>query len=274
MPEEFEVYRLHESPPGESLTILLYGGSKVGKTWFAGTAGSRAFYINIGEGLETLKSKAFKEKYPDSNPSVVDIRELDQYDPNAFDKVANTIDSAIEQFRDTFDTIVIDDMTSLSAFAINKAMYMNSEGVKPKSRTLATAKATKTVPLPEIQDRGTEQSILIWFLGKYTSICKRLGIHLICLAHERSVYRPPARIGGEPILDRCFPHFTGKDSFAPDVVPAYFDEVWRLYLLGTERQMRTQRNEIYVAGTRHAGNLVEVEKNPTFPSILTKIRGA
>ena len=57
---DFEIYDCNTAPTGDSEILLGYGPSGAGKSWFTGTAGERTWYLNIGEGLETLKSPLFK----------------------------------------------------------------------------------------------------------------------------------------------------------------------------------------------------------------------
>ena len=257
-------YKLHDSPPGEALTILLYGGSGVGKTWLAGTLGTRTLYINTGQGVETLKSKAFQKQNPDSNPTIVDIREMEKK-ATAFDKVCDTLDEWINTKRDEFDSIVIDDATFLSQYAQLKAMEINYASGKTK-----TSMTGRKIPMPVLQDYGTEQSIIKWFISSYTSLAKEKGFNFILLAHDRSIYSQQK--GEDSKRTRVFPNFVGKDFFAPSVVPAYFDEVWFMYLHGDKRYLRTQANAIVVAKSRCSGSILEVEDSPSFPNLLSKIR--
>lgn len=260
MPEQLKSYKLHDAHSGEALTILLYGGSGVGKSWFAGTCGTRTLIINTGQGLETLKSKAFRLKYPDSNPTIIDIRETAK-NATAFDAVCDALDSSVGTGE--FDTIVIDDATFLSQFAQAKAIEMNYDSGKSKG-------GKKKIPMPVLADYGTEQSIVKWFLSTYTSLAKEVGFNFILLAHDRSLYSQQK--GEDSKLKKVFPNFVGKDYFAPSVVPAFFDEVWFMYTHGGKRRIRTQANEIVVAKSRNSGSLQEVEEDPSFPTLMKKIK--
>lgn len=261
-------YNLKDSRPGEAITLLLYGGSGVGKTYFAGTCGSRSLILNTGFGLETLKSKAFKNAYPDANPIIVDIREeVDKKGivtvAKAFDLVCDVIDEFVNTRRDEFDNIIIDDASTLASFAQNKGIELNLDSGKTKG-------TKRKIPMPVLQDYGTEQSILKWFFSMYTTLAKASGFNLIVTAHDRSVYTSGK--GEEPRLRKVFPNFVGKDYFAPAVIPAFFDEVWYLYLVGGKRRFRTQPNEIYVAKTRHGGIFKEVEEFSNWNDVTSKIK--
>ena len=70
--------RLVDYKAGEAWTVLIYGPTKSGKTWFVGSAGSRTLLVNTGSGLATLQSPAFRAKFPNSKDIiVVDVYETD-----------------------------------------------------------------------------------------------------------------------------------------------------------------------------------------------------
>src|SRR5678815_521081 len=73
---KFKFKQLKDRIPGESWISMVYGPSKTGKTFFAGTAGPRSLFINIGDGLDTLMSPLFKSMHPASKDMItIDIRE-------------------------------------------------------------------------------------------------------------------------------------------------------------------------------------------------------
>jgi hypothetical protein len=253
-------YKLHDSSPGEALTILLYGGSGVGKTFLCGSLGSDTLIINTGQGIETLRSKAFRLIYPDSNPTIYDIRETEKV-ATAFDKICDILDTEIKEGK--FKNIVIDDATFLSQYAQQKAIEMNLDSGKTKG-------GKRKIPMPVLQDYGSEQSIIKWFLSAYTSLAKEKNFNFILIAHDRSLYS--SQKGEDSKLKKVFPNFVGKDYFAPSVVPAFFDEVWYLYMNGDKRYLKTQATSITVAKSRCAGSLKEVEESPNFPALFTKIK--
>lgn len=266
--------RLHEIPIGESISLLLYGKSGAGKTYFGGSAGKDSIFIDVGNGIATLTSKNFREKYPDANPEVITIRETTNdrglaIKPTGFDEVCDTLDEIFTK-PGTFKSIIIDDLTSLTQLALNKAFDLNKDS--SKSQTLATAQRNRAIPLTAVQDYGTLIDILKFFLGTYITKSKEAGRHFILLAHERTVYKP-AKMGEDAKLFRVFPHAPGKDNFAPSVLPAFFDEVYHIELKGNTRTIRTRPNEIYLAKTRYAGELKEFEDNLDFPKWIEKIAG-
>lgn len=251
--------------------MLLYGSSKTGKTYFAGTAGSRTLYLNTGDGLETLLSPAFTRRYPESNGMIIaDIREAGATTTaDAFDAVCRVIDNALENLSGEFDTVVLDEASALRRFALNKAMELNTQ-----ARTSGTRKSRMdTFVKPDIGDYGLEMQMIEWFLGTYIPIFKEARKNFLMIAHERQVYGKPPKIGDEAPLIKVLPGFTGKTF--PDTVPAYFDDVWRSETAGSNvYRVRTYGNDKQVGGNRHGGVFEQTESDPNYLKLLNKIRSA
>lgn len=264
----FKFKRLNERKPGESWILMVYGASKSGKTYFAGTAGPRTLFINIGDGLETLLSPAFTSRYPDSSKMVtVDIRDSESIS-DAFDKTCEAIDYAFEKFPNEFDTIVLDEATAFRKYALNKAMDLNS-AQRQKIRVSRKKEYVKA----EIGDYGIEMDMIEWFLGEYVPIFKKEGKNFLMLAHERQVYGKPAKMGDEPPLKKIVPGFTGKTF--PDKVPAYFDDVFRMECVGKVNKvyrLRTSGDEAEMGGSRHGGIFKTLEPDPNFQEMLARIK--
>ena len=267
--------RLVEYTPGESWVAMLYGPSKTGKTYFAGTAGPRTLFVNVGDGIETLMAPAFTQKYPDAKGMImIDIRETN---PNgsaeAFDRVCETLDYALAKFPDKFDHIILDEATALRKYATNKATELNTDArVKGANRARRTEEFIKV----EVGDYGLEMQMIEWFLGTYTPIFKQHGKNFLMLAHERQVYNKPEKIGAEPTLKKTMPGFTGKTF--PDTVPAYFDDVWHSEVVGggdnVVYRIRTAGSEMEVGGSRHGGIFTTIETDPNYLKMLERIKAA
>jgi hypothetical protein len=267
--------RLHTYKPGEAWILMYYAQSKAGKTFFAGTAGPRTLYINIGDGIETLMAPAFTTRYPDAKDMIiVDIRETNpQGVAEAFDRVCDAIDYALANFPDKFDTVVLDEATAFRKYAMNKATELNTEA---RTRGAARAKRTEDFVKPDIGDYGTEMQMIEWFLGTYIPKFKEVNKNFIMLAHERQVFAKPGKIGDEPVLKKIQPGFTGKTF--PDTVPAYFDDVWHGEVVGGGNNVvyraRTAGDEGEVGGSRHGGIFSIVEPDPNFLKMLARIKAA
>lgn len=277
-----EPQRVSDVPLGDAITLLIYGDQGSGKTWFLGTAGDRSLFLNLGAGEVTLQSPAFKSKVG-ANPLYVDLSIAAVSSKgnisDTFDRLCDTIDLYIEKYSHLFDTICIDDLTSLAYHAQMKGMSISS-----RSNTLATAKAKKTIPLAEVGDMGTEQNLLRWFFDTYTKVAKENKKHLVVAAHRQSVFTSPKKDGktimGEPVLRFVMPAVVGKSSFAPNVLPTYFDEVWYLERnaagIDNKRQYkttaRTEPTTIITAKSRHGGIFATELVNPTFLNCIIAIK--
>lgn len=268
--------RLVEYEPGEAWMLMYYGPSKTGKTYFAGTAGPRTLYLNIGDGIETLLAPSFAKRYIEASREMimVDIRERN---PNgvaeAFDIMCDAIAYALKVFPDKFDTVVLDEATALRKYAMNKATELNTEA---RTRQAARAKRIEQFMKPDIGDYGTEMQMIEWFLGNYVPRFKEAGKNFIMLAHERQVFQKAGKIGDEPVLKKIQPGFTGKTF--PDTVPAYFDDVWHSEAVGGGTNVvyraRTAGDEMTIGGMRHGGIFSTVETDPNFLKMLDRIKQA
>lgn len=266
--------RLIKYEPGESWILMYYGPSKTGKTYFAGTAGPRTLFLNIGDGIETLMAPAFVNRYKEASREMimVDIRERNpQGIAEAFDLLCDAVSYALKTFPDKFDNIVLDEATALRKYAMNKATELNTEA---RTRGAARVKRTEEFMKPDIGDYGTEMQMIEWFLGNFTPQFKEANKNFLMLAHERQVFQKPSQIGGEPVLKKIQPGFTGKTF--PDTVPAYFDDVWHSEVVGGGTNVvyraRTAGSEMEVGGARHGGIFETVERDPNFLTMLAKIK--
>lgn len=270
----FKFKHLKDRSPGESWIQMVYGASKTGKTFYAGTTGARTLFLNIGDGLDTLMSPAFTQKYPLSKEMiVVDIRENDPKNmTDAFDMVTDVINHAIKHFPNKFDNVVMDEATALRKYALNKATELNTA-----ARTKGTPRDNRLQDYmkAEIGDYGVEMDMIEWFLGQYIPKFKEANKHFLMLAHERQIFAKPDKQGDDAVLKRVLPGFTGKTF--PDKVPAFFDDVFRSEIVtdaagNAMYVMRTAGNSKEMAGVRHGGIFETVEKNPDYQKLLKRIQ--
>lgn len=271
----FKFKRLKEYSPGKSWILMVYGPSKTGKTFFAGTSGPRTAIVNTGEGLETLLSFSFTSKYPQSKDMiVVDIRDSNPKGiAEAFDATCDAVEALLKYHSDKFDTLVLDEATGFRKFAFNKAMELNTEA---RTRTKRGNRMEEFVQI-DIQDYKIEMDMVEWFLGQYIPKFKEANKHFVMLAHERQVFGKAKEIGGEQELRRVMPGFTGKTF--PDKVPSFFDDVWHSEVVAnaaglTMYRLRTGGDEIQIGGSRHGGIFDSVERNPDFHTLLNKIKNS
>lgn len=258
--------KLSSIPRAEYVTLLLYGPTGSGKTHFAaGTVGSRAAIIDIGQGIATLKSPYFTRRFPNHDPEIISIDVKDDARRvNAFDDIRKQLDKLFPS--PDFDTIVIDEVTALRRYATSKAVKINQD--LNKSQTFAQSKGG--VILPAVQDYGTEMKIIDWLVSQCIEAAGEYKKNFILVAHERRVYRKAERIGDTKTLTSVRPGFTGETF--PDDICAYFDYVWHTEVKSGVFNLRTQPNAIITAKTRGAGVLQEMEKDPNFLNILERLR--
>lgn len=269
--------RLGDRKPGQSWILLIYGASGTGKTWFCGTAGEKTLFLNIGNGMETLSSPLFLSKYPSAKDIIyVDITARmagEVAADKAFDIITDAIDVALAKHADKFDTIVLDDATYLRKMAMNKAMTLNTA-----ARTNKTGRydPTESFVSADVQDYKVEMNMIEWFLATYTPKLREANKHFVMTAHERMTFGKAPKIGDDAPLLRVMPGFTGKTF--PDVIPAYFDDVFRTEVVGSEMnrvyRFSTAGNEMQSGKSRHAGVFENVEKSPEFRKLLARIQNA
>ena len=273
MTEPYSFRRLSEkSSLDEPISLLLYGGSGTGKTWVMGTAGSRALIINCGRGIKTLESPLFIEKIGKIDPIVVDIQEKlgargIVEDAVAYDAICDSIDHALREFPDDFDWVIIDEVTSLRRFAMNKALEVNA--ASGKSKTLESAKHSGAI-MPAIQDWGAEMSLILQMCDGYINICKEAGKHFVMVAHERISYKK--KKPSDPLIeDKIRPGFTGQTF--PDDITALFDDCWRMECRsGSVYRAVLEGDEIITAKTRHGGIWQRIVTFPNLSVMLAKMQ--
>jgi len=254
-PPQIVFKRLDEVEPSKSITTMLYGASKSGKTWFAGSAGSRQLYIYFkrGQGIATLKSQLFNEKYPNVKPITVEVEDKDN--SFAFDQVKEAVLYALDNFAGDIDLITVDEATGFRRSAMWKGLALSDE--TGRSKTLKTAEARDDFFMPGVQDYGMEMSLVEWWVAETIETLSAYEKHFLMLAHERRTFikSDKSKTMSEEVLHSIRPGFTGRTF--PDDITAYFDNVFYIERVGTgERathRIRIFGDEILLAGTRYAG---------------------
>jgi len=279
----FEFEALDEQEQDRYVTLLYYGGSAVGKTYFVATAGPRTLIVNIGNGLVTIRGPVVRERfYKEGLPIVTTIRE--ERDPvtgifksaDAWDKVADAIDFALANFSDKFDTIAIDDASQLKVFAMNKGLELSGE--LNRSQTLKTMRASGVIFAAK-QDFGMEMSLVEQFIAGTVELCKRNKKHLILTAHERYVWKEirdeKGRSAGE-VIDKIRPGFTGRTF--PDDVTKHFDLVWQAEVIQANPnpvyRAHTEDSKTIKAKSRYPGVFDALEFSPNFLDMVKRIRSS
>jgi hypothetical protein len=266
--------RLNELPLGKSISGIIYGGAKTGKTVFVASAGDRSLFINIGNGIVTLQSAWFKRIY-NSNPIIETVTE--EYVPtiaSGYDKVGNLIEDYLKNKSSEFDTIIIDDATNLRRMAMTKGLELNQALNKSKTKDILTSNKKVDVIVPTVADYGAEMALIDQFIGQYITMCELQGKHFLMTAHERLTFEKGKNIGDMPTLKKVSPGFTGATF--PDSVTGIFDLVWHMEAVGsgnqTQYRARTQGDESLTAGTRYPELFPTLYPNPKFTDVINAVK--
>ena len=276
-----EFTSFEEVKPAESISLLLYGQAKTGKTDFSGSAGERSLYIDVGRSVETFHGASFRERHGSYKGFYVPIIEnsgkknyLVPDVAEAYDKVCDTIDEAVDKLAGKIDTIILDELTGLSRFAQNKALEINQGMGKSKA---FDASKKWDMNIPGVQDYGGEMSLIKQFLAGTIDKLKANNIHFICIAHERWIFKTQEVNGKQvetQIVSKILPSFTGKKDI--DTVPNLFDLVWHTNVArsGDKQVYRidTEGTDILTAGSRYGGIFKPLETGLTFPLVIERIR--
>lgn len=267
--------------PAQGISCLLYGQSKTGKTDLAGSAGENSLYIDIGKSSETFHGASFKSRRGPYKGLYVQVREIggkDNYimpdNAKAYDEVCDIIDEALIKYPH-IETIILDELTAMSRFALFKALEVNSSTGKSKANE--TSKKWD-IPLPTKQDFGGEMSFIKMFLAGTVDILKAQGKHLIVVAHERWLFETMINNKGEKVetdrVIKILPSFTGKKDI--DAIPNLFDLVWHTEVARSGDtlvyRVKTTGDDVLVAGTRYGGIFNALETNMSWLDIVKRIK--
>ena len=265
--------RLNDLNNDESVTGIIFGASGTGKTALLGSGGDKSLLIIPSNGLVTLKSKWFKDKYK-SNPIVEIVDEQPIPDKaEGFDKVSEILEKYFENEINNFDTFCVDDCTNLRRMAMNKGFEINQKLLRSKS--LEKYVKTHDVIIREQQDYNIEMALIEQFMRHWTQIAKSYKKNFFISAHERLEWRKAEKIGGEDTVLKNRPGFTGK-TFPSDIT-GLFDLTWHAEVVGDgDRrfyQLRTEGNSIIEAKSRWAGIFPPlIEQAPSLSVIINHIK--
>lgn len=252
------------------IKALVYGRSKVGKTFGAGTF-PRCCWIDCDSGIGTLAGKDFTDKYGLKKDIIYEQFKEKNVDARGVPKSANAFDDACRFFDEMvkpaninkFDTWVVDTGTSLSEFVLNKAIVLLGGVYKGISSATHSEALKHGLVFPKIQDYGSERSMVEQFIG----MVKDTDKNVLFLCHEKEIRdKDGDLIGITPLL-------TGKGV---EAVSAMFDEVWnvRVKKQGAEtiRYLQTQPDGVRQCGSRMGLPNGTVWSYDTIQAELEKIR--
>jgi hypothetical protein len=237
---------LGAKPPSKYLQALVYARSKVGKTFGAGSFPRPAF-IDCDGGISALASEDFIKRYgwrPEIEYEQFKEKNLNTrgvpQSANAFDDACRYFDKLNgKEMRDKWDTLVVDTGTSLSAFALFKAIVLLGGTFKGVSSSTLSEALSHGLVFPKIQDYGSERSMVEQFIG----MCYGLDKNFLFLCHEKELSDEKGN------TTAITPLLTGKGV---EAISALFDEVWnvRVKRQGPEtiRYLNRLSDFLYVLG--------------------------
>jgi len=219
---------LSEIKPGVPFKALVYGRSKVGKTFGIGSF-PRPNILDFDNGADTLLSPECISAYG-YNPNIIVGRfRPDERDKNGVPTAHNVLDDATRYYaewmspqkKDLFDTWVIDTGTTLSEAAVSKGLILlggpnAKRDIGITSNTHANARATGLV-FPKLQDYGAERSML----EQFVLMVLGSGKNVILLCHEHEEYENDGQtfVGYRPLLR----------GGSKEVIGAHFSEIYRVF---------------------------------------------
>lgn len=250
--------KLAEWSPSDPVQILVYGKSKVGKTWGALTF-PRPVVFDFDGGIATGRNPEFVAKYgirdvfyQEFNETKVAKGVVTQH--NAFDDACRYFDEWMKPEgtvtdkvtgqvykvgRDQFDTFVIDSCTILSELALNKAVIITGQMKLSHSHEVGVKLG---LIVPKIQDYGAERSLIEQFVDMVMSS----GKNIVVLCHEKEVTDDNGNVTA------IVPLLTGKSA---ERIPLKFDEVYNLKAVrqgpNIVRSLQTAADGIRKVGTRY-----------------------
>lgn len=246
--------------PEEEIQILVYGRFKTGKTWGALTF-PRPNVISFDKGMAVAHNPEWVREFGIEQYNSIVYEEFSERSKDkagvvqqhtAFDDACKYFDQWMKSEgkwpgftkvgREHFDTWVIDSGTTMSEYALNKAIVLlGSKQLGIASQTHVQAMNTGLV-YPKVQDYGSERSMVEQFID----MVKDSGKHVVFICHEKEITDKDGNILS------IVPLLTGKGV---DSVSLKFDEVYRLSMKrkGTEfvRAIQTQTDGISKCGTRY-----------------------
>lgn len=275
--------RVEEKEIGKKERFLLYGEPKTGKTFAAHTAPGPIYTIVLGdeEEIDTVRGPDFKDKYPEKEiyyDYVLEERGKGGIfkSADAFDEASMLLDKAIEMRESgelPFQTLVIDNVTVLSEYAMNKAMELGPSGSGKASKALKKLR-DNNIFVPADYDYKSEMSLTEQFVLWAT----RLPFHVVFVAHEYKEWETEdSESRHSKKLVSILPLFTGRLRTR---MPGKFSNVWHFHAEGSSKarsfyaQTSGSSKPDIIAGTRIGGVLPFKWRDPNLTEAIEKLRKA
>lgn len=232
--------------------------------------------------MKTRWSKAFVERYPEKEIYFDEIKETygergDITDnPTGNDEVGDKLDELLAAIESGSipkpATIVVDNMTVLEEYQMNKAMIAGYELAGNKEKTALARLRDQGIIKPGDNDWGAAQSIM----NKFMNFMSKLPFHLVVVAHEYKEFASKKSLGegrGERVLEGVYPLFVGKQRTD---MARFFDNVWHTTVSGSGRNqqyiVQTSGDDTIVAGTRVGGLLDQHENDLDLTKVINDLQ--
>lgn len=263
-----ETKSIAERDPASAIQTLLWGPPKCGKTILACTF-PRPRVLDFDDGMESVLTAIRKGWIDVEEVNPADIlyativeTNREQYGyverPTALDKAAAVMQEWVsnEQY-DEWDSLVLDSLTSLGEFCIDRAMFnLGKLGSYSDSKQRSDQVHMRIMAR---QDWGPAMSLLTNFIEECRSYTDK---NIVCVAHEHQETTESGAVTGKS------PYVIGRVTRQD--LPKQFDEVWRLDKdhEGTP-VLHTEGTSNYVAGSRLG--VEDGMESPTYQRIMESI---
>jgi len=209
--------------------------------------------------IKTLIGPAFTDKHPNRkvyfDHATEPTHKRGQFkSADAFDHMCDLLDAALakdESGEMPFNSVVIDSVTGLLKFQMNKAMELNWGIVESKEKSALGKLRKDGIVLPGDNDYKGAMSLMAQFMTWVMTIPKHVCVTAHVYAETSTDRKTRIRT-----IDSYKPSFYGKHR---DDMPAEFDNVWRTKVVGgggnVRYEVKTVGDEIYYGKTRVGGVL-------------------
>lgn len=276
---------INKSIAEDKRTFLIYGDPGVGKTHLALTAPTPIYYVCTGskEELQPFYGNRFRDKYKKvhghylaEEDVLFDFVDLafswKNEDATGFDQVKKMIDIALQQEKAgeiKFNSIVIDNISTLTELQIEKAIRLASLSKPPESKGKSSEDKYKEDGVLQVADY--EWKDVMNMMQKFLSELFNVDKCFIILAHEweQVVTDRTTKVQS---TTKVKPLFIGKQR---DLIANLFSNVWRISTSGECSVARTigkDANPEIIAKTRIGGVISNDWIDPDIQVALEKFR--
>lgn len=269
---------------GDREKFLFYGEFGTGKTYAALTAPGPIYVMCVGpeNELKTALGPSFTKQHGNKLSEIqYDVIEEPRgkrgmfTEATGYDRVCDTLDEALELRRKgdfPFQTLVIENATTLSEYAMHKVMVLGASGTGKESSKALKRLRDHNILIPADYDYKSEMSLMDQFIDWVY----HLDVHVVLIAHEH-VESTFDRTERTQHIVSLKPQFIGKNRIN---IPRLFDNVWRFSAAGGHKGRRYMAqtdgtdDPPVKAKTRVGGILPLMYSNVNLEDAIAKIQKA